>query len=318
MPEAENTLYMHKLMQRMAKKPSIMLAALGIYAGMGLMYLGERKLPLSEFLQEFGWQSIGGLVIAISTVYLMSAMLQLKKEERFIDVDDKRKSSSDSTSIDKLVREIENLKKSQPDIDYAKIEELISKSTEKAKVVDSELVKSFESYFNGLRSTLEEKVSIADEKASILLDKGTAYSKGGITFFILSIVIWQILAWLKGFEPQFIYGIVSCSVLFIFIEFLSAWFLKQYRQFVDTSTYLIKVKSIFDKYMLSYLVLKEASGEEKEKLLSMLDILKEDIKWPETYLLKNSDVSFAKETLETMSYLLKNMKETTKEAADKK
>ncbi|MDH8179558.1 hypothetical protein QIG81_27635, partial [Klebsiella pneumoniae] len=76
---------------------------------------------------------------------------------------------------------------------------------------------------------------------------GTSYSKGGITFFITSIIVWQVLSWLTGFKEQYIYGMISCSLLFIFIEFLSAWFLKQYRHFVDTSTYHIKVKSIFDK-----------------------------------------------------------------------
>jgi len=179
-----------------------------------------------------------------------------------------------------------------------------------------DLVKSFGSYFNGIRMTLEGKASIADEKASILLDKGTAYSKWGITFYIISIIAWQIVSWIKTFEAQFIYGIVSCTVLFIFIEFLSAWFLKQYRQFVDTSTYLIKVKSIFDKYMLAYLILKETPDNQKENLSKMLDFLNEEIKWPETYLLKNGDISFAKETMEAMTHFAKTMKDVIKETKD--
>ena len=314
MPEENRpNLYSHLLINKLMRKPSIMMAAMGVYLGLFMVYLGDRKIPLSEFFLDKGWSIIGGIIMIMSTVYLMSAIFQLKKEERFIDVDDKRRSVSDSESIEILINEIESLKRSQPDIDYNKIEQLIRKSTKPVKLADSELVKSFENYFNGIRLTLEEKSAIADEKASILLDKGTAYSKGGITFFVLSIIVWQVLAWIKGFEAQFIYGIVSCSVLFIFIEFLSAWFLKQYRQFVDTSTYLIKVKSIFDRYMLAYLVIKEASGEQKEKLGEMLDLLRDDIKWPETYLLKNSDISFAKESMETMTYLLKNMKESVKE-----
>jgi len=77
------------------------------------------------------------------------------------------------------------------------------------------------------------------------------------------------------------------------------------------------IKSIFDRYMLAYLVLKEASGENKEKLLEVLPLLKEDIKWPETYLLKNGDISFAKETLETMTYILKTIKEAAKDNKNK-
>jgi hypothetical protein len=308
------------IMRQMMKKPAKMVAVLGVYLGFGLLWLGERQMPLSSLsflLERYGWTSLGVLIITVSILYLMLSMSQAQREKRFIDIDDKISSSPDSSVIEKLIEEIEELKQTQPSVDYQRIEELIRKSSVAPPKPELDALRSFDNYFNAIRTTLEEKATVADQKASILLDKGTAYSRGGITFFILSIVVWQALSWIKGFEPQFIYGIASCSVLFIFIEFLSAWFLKQYRQFVDTSTYLIKVKSIFDRYMLAYLLLKEASGDNKEKLLEVLPLLKEDIKWPETYLLKNGDVSFAKETMETMTYLLKTIKETTKDAKEK-
>lgn len=305
------------IMRKMMKKPAMMAAVLGVYLGFGLLWLGERDMPLSFFLERYGWTSLGVLIITVSILYLMLSISQAQREKRFIDIDDKMSTSPDNSVIEKLIGEIEELKQTQPSVDYQRIEELIRKSSAVSPKPELDALRSFENYFNVIRTTLEEKATVADQKASILLDKGTSYSRGGITFFILSIVVWQALSWIKGFEPQFIYGIASCSVLFIFIEFLSAWFLKQYRQFVDTSTYLIKVKSIFDRYMLAYLLLKEASGDNKEKLLEVLPLLKEDIKWPETYLLKNGDISFAKETMETMTYLLKTMKETTKDAKEK-
>lgn len=301
----------------MARKPEYMVAALGVYLGLGLLWLGTKQLSLALFFERYGWTSIGLLVITISAIYLMLSISKAQKEQRFIDIDDKMSATPDSSIIEKLIAEIEELKQLQPSVDYQRIEELIRKSTVTSPKPELDVLKSFENYFNAIRTTLEEKATVADQKASMLLDKGTSHSKGGIFFFICSIVVWQILSWIKGFEPQFIYGIASCSVLFIFIEFLSAWFLKQYRQFVDTSTYLIKVKSIFDRYMLTYLVLKEASGDQREKLLEVLPLLKEDIKWPETYHLKNGDINFAKEALETMTYMMKTMKEATKEARDK-
>lgn len=306
------------VVRKMMKKPAMMVAALGMYLGFGLLWLGEqRDMSFAYLMERYGWTLLGALIITSSTLYLMMSMSQANREKRFIDIDDRATTSSDSSVIEKLIGEIEELKQLQPSVDYQRIEELIRKSSVTAPKPELDALKSFDNYFNVIRTTLEEKATVADQKASILLDKGTSYSRGGITFFILSIIVWQLLAWIKGFEAQFIYGIASCSVLFIFIEFLSAWFLKQYRQFVDTSTYLIKVKSIFDRYMLAYLLLKEASGENREKLLEVLPLLKEDIKWPETYLLKNADVSFAKETMETMTYLLKTMKETTKDAKEK-
>lgn len=305
------------IVRNMMKKPAMLISALGIYLGFGLLWLGERDMPILYFMERYGWTALGALIIIISMLFLTLSISQAQRERRFIDIDDKKSATTDNLVINKLIEEIEELKQLQPSVDYQRIEELIRTSNVISPKQELDNVKSFENYFNSIRITLEEKADVADQKASILLDKGTGYSKGGITFFIISIVMWQILSWIKGFEPKFIYGIVSCSVLFIFIEFLSAWFLKQYRQFVDTSTYLIKVKSIFDRYMLAYLVLKEASGDEREKLLDVLPLLKEDIKWPETYLLKNGDVSFAKETMETMTYLLKTVKEATKETKDK-
>lgn len=307
----------YTVFNKMLKRPAMIIAALGIYLGFGLLWLGERGMSIPDFFERYGWTSMGVLIIAGSVTYLMFTISQAQRERRFIDIDDKVTSTSDNSMIERLIGEIEELKQSQPSVDYQRIEALIRQTPITSPKPDADALKSFENYFNTIRTTLEEKAAVADQKASVLLDKGISYSKGGITFFIISIIAWQILSWNKGFEPQFIYGIASCSVLFIFIEFLSAWFLKQYRQFVDTSTYLIKVKSIFDRYMLAYLLLKEASGDQKEKLLDVLPLLKEDIKWPETYLLKNGDVSFAKETMETMTYLLKTMKETAKEGKEK-
>jgi hypothetical protein len=313
------------------------LAIVGFFIGFGMILneisnspIASKFLPVfSEILKQNGWMMIGAILIFISGEYLKSRTQHTRKEERFIDVDDRieisrgrdssfiKKINRDSGAIKKLTEEIEALKRAQPDIDYEKVEDLVRRQLESTRQLDQELVKSFDSYFNGIRSTLEEKAASADRKASILLDKGTVYAQGGIKFFIISIVVWQTLSWLNGFETQYIYGMASCSVVFIFIEFLSAWFLKQYRQFVDTSTYLIKVKSIFDRYMLAYLVFKELSGDGKEKLYEMIELLRDDIKWPETYLLKNSDISFTKEAMETMNFLLKNMRDTVKEESRK-
>ena len=126
---------------------------------------------------------------------------------------------------------------------------------------------------------------------------------------------WQLIAHIFGFHVQHIYGIVSCSILFVFIEFLSAWYLKQYRQFIDTSTYLIKVKSIFDRYMLVYWASREASElsqDKRKSVVQLIDLLRQDIKWPETYLTKNPELSFAKEALETMTLFVKNVKDEAK------
>lgn len=112
----------------------------------------------------------------------------------------------------------------------------------------------FSEYFISVINYLEIKAIDSDKKASLLLDNGKRFSVIGIVFFILATIIWQFFISMIGeFKTQHIYGIISTSLVFIFIEFISAWYLRQYKSFSDTSTYLTKIKSIFDKYMLIYL-----------------------------------------------------------------
>lgn len=219
----------------------------------------------------------------------------VKKERNFQDVDDYYKSSQPSIDSSKKYME-------------KSIEEIVNQKNEDKRIIENI---TFISYFSDIKAILEHKSQIADEKASILLDKGTRYAKFGLIFYIISIIIWQVLAIFLGqFQTQIIYGIISCSFLFIFVEFLSAWFLKQYRNFIDTSTYLIKVKSIFDKYMLIVLYAKEAGTEIEHK--DILNYLAEEIQWPDINKFSRREMSFAKEALESASIIIKSLKKDEK------
>lgn len=219
----------------------------------------------------------------------------VKKERNFQDVDDYYKSSQPSIDSSKKYME-------------KSIEEIVNQKNEDQRIIENI---TFISYFSDIKAILEHKSQIADEKASILLDKGTRYAKFGLIFYIISIIIWQVLAIFLGqFQTQIIYGIISCSFLFIFVEFLSAWFLKQYRNFIDTSTYLIKVKSIFDKYMLIVLYAKEAGTEIEHK--DILNYLAEEIQWPDINKFSRREMSFAKEALESASIIIKSLKKDEK------
>lgn len=159
-------------------------------------------------------------------------------------------------------------------------------------------------HFGQIEKTLLEKADAADSKASLLLDRGMSFAKWGLAFFIVSIIVWQSLAAFTGFKEQYVYGMVSCGVVFVFIEFLSSWCLRQYRAFVDTSTYLIKVKSIFDRHMLAYHLTMDGdpSAEEKRRgQLAVLRMLSADIRWPESYLGVRADPALARETLESLA-----------------
>ncbi|MES2207283.1 MAG: hypothetical protein V4525_10900 [Pseudomonadota bacterium] len=281
------------------------------YVGIGtiIFFYFVRNGSLSYYIEQYG-PAVFGFSFILAGFYLVNDELnkrRLLRKERFVDVDARLRSESDAIPYIHLIEKIGALEESSK----ANIQEIIAQfKSEQNQIVIRDL-DSFTQYFDSIRKVLEQKAAIADEKASILLDKGANYSRLGITFFIISIIGWQILTHFSGFHIQHIYGIVSCSLLFIFIEFLSAWYLKQYRQFIDTSTYLIKVKSIFDKYMLVYLATKEATSlghDAKKSSLHLIEMLRADIKWPESYLTKNADLSFAKEALETINLFAKNMK----------
>lgn len=183
-------------------------------------------------------------------------------------------------------------------------------SNKSNKLTPHKASNDFSSYFTSVINYLEIKSIDSDKKASLLLDNGKRFSALGILFFIVATMVWQFyISYIGKFETHHIYGIVSTSLVFIFIEFLSAWYLRQYKSFSDTSTYLTKIKSIFDKYMLIYLV----SVEKGDKDFSiLLEQLSSEIKWPETYLLKNADVSFAKDALETMTTMAQAFKQEVK------
>ncbi len=297
-------------------KPKVVIGILLIYAGVGIPLFSKTEFDIFVLRDQLPMilGSICALIGVLLTAGEINKIKRLRREERFIDVDEKRE-NDDRKLQTRILNEIRSIKSNSQNMTPEKIGELVSKVIDKKSIDNAEMFDTFENYFNEIRSVLIEQAHTADKKASILLDKGTAYSKGGITFFITSIITWQFLSWITGFKDQYIYGIVSCSLLFIFIEFLAAWFLKQYRHFVDTSTYHIKVKSIFDKYMMSYLAIKSLgsnSPNEENKYQAMLKVLEEDIKWPESYILKNGDVSFAKEALETMTHFAKAMKSEVK------
>lgn len=305
---------------KIMSSPKAVAGGVLLYAGIGIPVLLKSESDLVYLLKSQAPMVIGVIVAILGFVMMTSEMSKLRisrREERFVDVDDKRSIESSNLQL-RILKDINSLKNQTSSLTSEKIEELLLKASEKKAKEDSALFESFESYFNDIRGVLIEQAHTADKKASILLDKGTSYSRWGIMFFIVAIVAWQVLAWITGFKEQYIYGIVSCSLLFVFIEFLSAWFLKQYRHFVDTSTYHIKVKSIFDKYMMSFLAIKTLSGDsenQESKYQAMLKILEDDIKWPETYLLKNGDASFVKEALETMTLFAKAMKSEAKNQA---
>jgi hypothetical protein len=241
------------------------------------------------------------VLVAVVGTLLLNALSYKKSSRSFSEVDQEAKLSKQaeiSTKLEELEALLDNMS--------ALKEDSLPKSPDIESFTKGDQ-DPFSRYIFILSSSINDRVMSLDEKASIMLDKGTQYAKNGIFFFIFSIIGWQLWIYVKGsgISPEHYFGIASCSLLFLFIEFLSAWFMRQYRHFIDTSTYLTKIKSIFDKYMLSYLALKSLSSSKPisdEHIAMILDTLSQEIKWPDSNLVYDKrDISFAREAIESIT-----------------
>lgn len=289
------------------RHPSMLIFLVCSTLGVALLFLSESSQNITEILKYLATTKVLGLAfLCVAAVAYIYSLLRVIKIRSFSEIDERAKRNSiDKTTLHAMTDKIRKLSQAEK-IDYSKIEDIIKQqvSLKERSVVSPD----YKGHSFSLVRILEEKARLSDEKASTLLDKGTFYVWVGITFYLASIIVWQVVIAHSNFRPEFIYGMASCTFLFLFIEFLSAWFLKQYRHFVDTSTYLLKVKAIFDRYHLLFLAIagerKDLSDNEvKSKLLSKA--LMDEFPWPNDSHLNKADVAFAKEALVSLSSLIK-------------
>lgn len=173
------------------------------------------------------------------------------------------------------------------------------------------VLKPFVSYVNSVVESLDSRINLSEQKASMLLDTGTMYLRRGIYFYVATIVAWQILGRFSDFNGLLWAGIVSCSLMFLVIEFLAAWFLKQYRSYVDSAVSYLRARSIFNKYLLSYHAINEFIVDDKsreEARHQLLKVLEEEVKWPDLKDLNANDFNFMIETMTTFSTALEKLK----------
>lgn len=238
------------------------------------------------------------LAWAIALVVAMGAMIWFaddltSKSSSFIDADDavqRQKISAKSEEgwlrslAKKFSKSAASVSDIRPDISTEFDDDMLG-GFESVNLVPRD---RFERYMREIVLSLDSQINLSERKASILLDKGTSYIRNGIIFYVLSIIAWQIIERNTPLSTIAILGMVSCSLTFLVIEFLAAWFLRQYRSFVDASTNLIRVKSVFSRNLLAYFGMKEFSLDEDVEAMAsirteLLAILSQDIKWPDVH-----------------------------------
>lgn len=169
----------------------------------------------------------------------------------------------------------------------------------------------FEIYCSSILKSLSAYATSSEVTATKLLDKGVAFMAGGLVFYLLAIVIWQVFANLTHPDPYVMYvGMAACSMTFIVVEFLAAWFFKQYRYYVEVSLACLRVRSVYDRYLLGYYALKEFKTDGDEKIRNqMSEILKEDVKWPTYKGASANDFNYMVESMSSAHMTLGKLKD---------
>jgi hypothetical protein len=179
----------------------------------------------------------------------------------------------------------------------------------------------FESYIYFLVKDLDFQIVTFDKKASELLDTGIKILLWGIGVYVISIGLWQYLLKYQYVGEYAVIGMVSGTLAFLVVEFLAAWYLRQYKGFVDSSANLVRVRSLFNRYLLSYHAIKEFSDESESLSLvrgQLLKVLEEAVKWPEPVSLKAGDLNHMVAMFESVSSLVEKVKSTSDKGVDEK
>ncbi len=169
----------------------------------------------------------------------------------------------------------------------------------------------FEFCISEIVEYLGDHIKLSDTKASKLLDKGTTYLRRGLYFYIGSIIAWQIWGHFVSFDGLVIAGMISTSIAFIIIEFLAAWFLKQYRSFVDSSMAYMRVQSFFNRYLLLYFAALEFGDDEEGSKMAKNELLKVialEIKWPDLKDVNANDFNYMIEAMGSMHTSFEKLK----------
>lgn len=291
--------------QMFSAKARILLAFFSVM----LMFLAYLNIIKPEFLERFFGNSFSIWTSFISVVLMLIVVVVLPKSsvksDTFLDIDKDFEKKSERPDAGGGVKSnvtnitvngsIKNGRDSTEDFpDHA-----FGSSSD------------FEYSITEIVDYLGNHIKLAESKASKLLDKGTTYLRRGLYFYIVSIVLWQVWGHFVSFDGLVIAGMISTSLAFVIIEFLAAWFLKQYRSFVDSSMVYMRVQSFFNRYLLLYYAARDFGGSEgqtnaaKTELLKVLSL---EIKWPELKDINSNDFNYMLEAMGSMHTSFEKLK----------
>lgn len=169
----------------------------------------------------------------------------------------------------------------------------------------------FVEHMRSIIESLDYQIDYSEEKASRLLEVGRGFVRGGIWLYVINIVVWQAYLYYINFviSAGVIAGMVSSTMIFVIMEFLGAWYLKQYRHYGDSAFSYMKVRSSYNKYMLAYCAIVEFTTDDLPKAKEdMLRVLAESEKWPELKDVNSNDFNYMLQSVESMGTVFEKLK----------
>ncbi|AIB40720.1 hypothetical protein [Pseudomonas sp. WCS374] len=169
----------------------------------------------------------------------------------------------------------------------------------------------FEKQMKAIIGSLDYQIDYAEKKASIMLDIGRRFIKWGIWLYVVAIFGWQVYLYYLDFKfgPVIIAGMLSCSFLFVIVEFLGAWYLKQHRHYGDSAYSYMRARSSYHKYILGYCAVVEFMGDdEKGAKEDILKVLSEADKWPDFKDVTSNDFNYMLQAVDSAGVLFEKMK----------
>jgi hypothetical protein len=313
----------HSPVERNAADGSVMFFA---YLILLFIVYGFLSFTLPGLLSELADNPVGTLGILIFGFVIFVGVIKINgslSRSSFVEIDRKARGESVSTTHGvnrySLSTIIKNIYARSSPLDSRVIEEIAAFSVNQKKIDGDKFVgrqrplgTAFELYVCSVVESLDKHISLTEEKGSNLLDRGLLFLFGGIFYYVAAIAAWQV--WAKYGEPKdsvMYIGMFASSVVFLVCEFLAAWFLKQYRHYVDASLACLRVKSVYDRYLLSYYAVKDVGPDTdgvSEKLNRVLETIKEDVMWPEHKENLANDFNYMLESMSSVHASLDKLK----------
>lgn len=193
-----------------------------------------------------------------------------------------------------------------PDVESE--DEVVTKVEKSRKAV---LGYDFVEHMRSIVESLDHQIDYAEEKASVLLEVGRGFVRGGIWLYVVNIIIWQAYLYYINFalSPGVVLGMVSSTMVFLIMEFLGAWYLKQYRHYGDSAFSYMKVRSSYNRYMLAYCAIVEFTLDDLASAKKdMLEVLAESERWPDLKDVNSNDFNYMLQSIDSVGVVFEKLK----------